>query len=55
MKQKDKRQTNALARLEAQLSSGVKTAKGTTDKKVNLTEGDKNRIAKEINILKKSN
>jgi hypothetical protein len=54
MKQKDKRKANALARLETQLTSGAKTEKGTTSKKVNLTEADKNRISKEINILKKT-
>ena len=54
MKQKDKRQANALSRLETQLSSGTKTEKGSTDKKVNLTESEKNRISKEINILKKT-
>jgi len=55
MKQKDNRQASALARLESQLVSGTKTAKGSTEKKVNLTEADKNRISKEINILKKAN
>lgn len=52
MSQKSKRQANALARLESQLASGVKTAKKSTDK-VKLTEGDKTRIGKEIETLKK--
>ena len=53
MKQKDNRQASALSRLESQLVSGDKTAK-KTNKKVSLTEGDKNRIGKEIEKLKKS-
>ena len=53
MKQKTKRQEAALSRLEAQLASGVKTAKKSSDK-IKLTESDKTRIGKEIEILKKT-
>ena len=54
MSQKTNRQANALSRLETQLASGTKTAKKTTNQKVNLTEGDKTRIGKEIAILQKT-
>lgn len=47
----DQRRKNALARLEAQLISGVKTEKKSS-KKVPLTDSDKKRIEKEISILK---
>lgn len=50
--QKRIRQTNAQKRLEAQLVSGVKTQKKTSDVKVPLTEIDVKRINKEIGILK---
>lgn len=53
MNQKRNRQANALSRLEGQLLSGVKTAKKTNNK-VNLSETDKTRINKEIDILKKT-
>lgn len=46
------RQKDALKRLQEQLKSGVKTVKGTFDKKENLTEKDIKRINKEISILK---
>ena len=49
MKQRQKR---ALERLQAQLKSGVKTVKGTFDKKESLTEKDIKRISKEIETLK---
>jgi len=51
MKPTDRRK-GALQRLEAQLASGVKTEK-KSNKKVPLTESDKNRIQKEMDILKK--
>jgi hypothetical protein len=46
------RQSRALAMLEAQLKSGVKTQKGTSDVKIALTDADRKRINKEIDILK---
>jgi hypothetical protein len=46
------RQSRALAMLEAQLKSGVKTQKGTRDVKIALTDGDRKRINKEISNLK---
>jgi hypothetical protein len=46
------RQARALAMLEAQLKSGVKTQKGTSDVKIALTDADRKRINKEIDILK---
>ena len=49
---KQSRQSRALKRLEAQLKSGVKTKKGTTNEKEPLTEKDVKRIKKEIAILK---
>jgi hypothetical protein len=52
MSKKSDRQDRVVSRLEAQLTSGDKTAK-KTNKKVPLTEGDKKRIEKEINTLKK--
>jgi len=52
MSQKQDRRARALSRLETQLTSGVKTAKKSTAK-VKLTEADKTRIGKEIEILKK--
>lgn len=45
------RKKNALARLEAQLVSGVKTEKKSS-KKIPLTDSDKKRIEKEIETLK---
>lgn len=42
------RQKNALGRLEVQLKKGTKTTK---DGEVLLTEGDKARISREIEIL----
>jgi hypothetical protein len=47
--QRDRRM-GALVRLEEQLESGTKTQKGT-GKSVSLTEKDKKRISKEIEIL----
>jgi hypothetical protein len=49
---KQSRRQGALIRLEAQLESGVKTQKGTTDVKIPLTDSDRKRINKEIAILK---
>jgi hypothetical protein len=46
------RQSRALAQFEAQLKSGVKTQKGTSDVKVALSDADRKRINKEIDILK---
>jgi hypothetical protein len=46
------RQSRALAQFEAQLKSGVKTQKGTRDVKVALSDADRKRINKEIDILK---
>jgi|TARA_R110000764_G_scaffold90167_1_gene172357 hypothetical protein len=51
------RQARALTRLEAQLKSGVKSAKDGNfyikeDYITSLTDGDTKRINKEINILK---
>lgn len=51
---KQVRRQGALARLQAQLQSGVKTAKGSRDKKIPLTDQDVKRIEKEIGILQKS-
>ena len=48
---KQKRQQGALARLRAQLESGVKTEVGTRDKRVPLTAKDIKRISKEIATL----
>lgn len=45
------RRKSALKRLKNQLESGVKTKKGTINTKVSLTEKDKDRIKKEIEIL----
>jgi hypothetical protein len=45
------RRKGALARLEAQLTSGVKPSK-KTNKKVPLSKHDVKRIEKEISILK---
>jgi hypothetical protein len=50
--QKRSRQQRALAMLEIQLKSGEKTQKKTMDVKVPLTESDKKRIQKEIDLLK---
>ena len=50
--QKRSRQSRALAMLEAQLKSGVKTEKKTKDVKIPLTESDRRRIEKEMEILK---
>lgn len=49
---KKSRQARALSMLEKQLASGVKTQKKTTDVKIPLTDSDKKRINKEIEILK---
>ena len=46
------RQARALAQFEAQLKSGVKTQKGTSDVKVALTDADRQRINNQIDILK---
>jgi len=45
------RQRSALARLTAQLMSGVKTEIGSGYKKIPLTDKDIKRISKEIVIL----
>lgn len=57
--QLNQRRASALARLEAQLVSGVKLAKQIDSKtnlpvynNVPLTESDKRRISHEINVLK---
>jgi NAD(P)H-dependent FMN reductase len=50
--QKRSRQSRALDMLEAQLKSGVKTEKKTYDVKLPLTDSDRRRIEKEIDILK---
>jgi NAD(P)H-dependent FMN reductase len=50
--QKRSRQARVLSMLEAQLKSGVKTEKGTYDVKLPLTDSDRRRIEKEIEILK---
>ena len=50
--QKRSRQSRALDMLEAQLKSGVKTEKKTKDVKIPLTESDRRRLEKEIEILK---
>jgi NAD(P)H-dependent FMN reductase len=50
--QKRSRQSRALDMLEAQLKSGVKTEKKTKDVKVPLTDSDKRRIEKEMEVLK---
>jgi hypothetical protein len=44
------RRTNAIARLEAQLKTGVKPGEGTT--LITLDEKDTNRINKELTTLK---
>lgn len=49
---KQVRQQKALARLEAQVKSGVKTKKGTRNETEPLTEKDKKRISGEIAKLK---
>jgi hypothetical protein len=49
---KRSRQSRVLNMLEAQLKSGVKTEKKTKDVKVTLTDSDKRRIEKEMEILK---
>jgi NAD(P)H-dependent FMN reductase len=50
--QKRSRQARVLSMLEAQLKSGVKTEKKTYDVKIPLTESDRRRIEKEIELLK---
>ena len=50
--QKRSRQSRALDMLEAQLKSGVKTEKKTRDVKIPLTDSDRRRLEKEIEILK---
>jgi NAD(P)H-dependent FMN reductase len=50
--QKRSRQQRVMAMLEIQLKNGVKTQKKTMDVKVPLTESDKKRIQKEIDLLK---
>jgi hypothetical protein len=49
---KRSRQSRVLNMLEAQLKSGVKTEKKTKDVKVPLTDSDKRRIEKEMEVLK---
>jgi NAD(P)H-dependent FMN reductase len=50
--QKRSRQSRALDMLEAQLKSGVKTEKKTKDVKLPLTDSDRRRIEKEMEVLK---
>jgi len=49
---KRSRQSRVLNMLEAQLKSGVKTERKTKDVKVPLTDSDRKRIEKEMEILK---
>jgi len=49
---KRSRQSRVLDMLEAQLKSGVKTEKKTKDVKVPLTDSDRRRIEKEMEVLK---
>lgn len=49
---KKSRQARVLKMLENQFKSGEKTQKKTSDVKIPLTEYDKKRINKEIEILK---
>ena len=49
---KRSRQSRVYDMLEAQLKSGVKTEKKTKDVKVPLTDSDKKRIEKEMEVLK---
>ena len=49
---KRSRQSRVLNMLEAQLKSGVKTEKKTKDVKVPLTDSDKRRIEKDMEVLK---
>jgi len=49
---KRSRQSRVLNMLEAQLKSGVKTEKKTKDVKIPLTDSDRRRIEKEMEILK---
>jgi NAD(P)H-dependent FMN reductase len=49
---KKSRQERALEVLEKQLKQGSKTEKKSMDVKIPLTDSDKKRIEKEINILK---
>lgn len=51
-RKQEMRKSSALARLQSQLSSGVKTVKGSTYTTETLTQKDINRIEKEISILK---
>ena len=58
MKKKEERQQSALARLQQQLQVGTKPEKingRTTGNQVPLTDKDKVRIEKEINILSSNN
>ena len=50
--QKRSRQSRVLAMLEAQLKCGLKTEKKTKEVKIPLTESDRRRIEKEMEILK---
>jgi hypothetical protein len=50
--QKRSRQVRALEMFENQLKSGVKTQKKTHDVKIPLTDSDKKRLEKEIDILR---
>lgn len=50
---KQTKQKRALERLQVQLTSGVKTKKGTRDEKIPLTSEDVVRIKGEIETLKK--
>jgi hypothetical protein len=46
------RRKAVVERLTAQLASGVKTQKKSTDKTTPLEDADKKRITKEVDILK---
>jgi len=48
----NERRHGVVTRLRTQLDVGTKTKKGTVDVKIPLTETDKKRIHKEIDILK---
>lgn len=52
-KKQEMRKSAALGRLQSQLSSGVKTIKGSVSETVELTEKNRNRIENEISVLKR--
>lgn len=51
-KKQEERKYSALSRLQSQLSSGVKTVKGSFTETVELSPVDRKRIEKEISVLK---